>query len=196
MKILLNTVIVVSIFFGSCVSSSNENESESITEPNIEKSDENIDIEKSKRNVCNDFIFKKYDDVTGNTTYYTENFFVLDEVTDLGFAISMASGSEGNVLIQFISAGKSKCIEGDAKAYFLFTDGTRMEYENDKDSNCEMKYIIQVIKGYEKDLISNFKNKRIQKLRIETLEGNVEAEFKYSESDKFQDLFNCFTKNF
>lgn len=159
-------------------------------------SDDSTTADPIDLNDCSNLINTSEDRVTGITYTSSKNYLVIDNPTDEGghIAMSFFLGSEKSITWGLDVFGAGQCINEGDKINILFTDGSRMELQNDSDFNCEKRSTVYFgsVWGKQRQL-SDLINKKIQIIRVWTDDSFIEKEFDNTDAITFQNTLRCLT---
>jgi len=140
---------------------------------------------------CDDLVATDTDKMSGRTSTSTKAPLIVSEDGKTGLVIMAFTGS--NSLIWSVKAiGASSCIDDDAKALVLFTDGSRLELENDSKFNCDGSWVAYFGGSFGKKKEQRaLSEKEIDAMRVWTHDGFVERTFTEEQRADLRQSFAC-----
>ncbi len=146
---------------------------------------------------CNHFIEKTYDEVTGTTFLRMKDYLFISANDENKVAIFIAEridedGIETSLTIDCKDLG---CISNGNPINILFTDGSRVQYQNVSEQNC-VGFAMLFISIPDFDGISIkslLMKKKIKTLRITGNNSFVQVDFSEDNQNQLIDILNCLT---
>jgi len=139
---------------------------------------------------CSELIKKYEDKVTGEVHRMSKNKIIITDKTKKSVGV-IFQFVEGIVSIDVV--GDGNCIDAEAKIFFLFTDGTRMNLEADNKFNCEgdASFYFGLDFGRHEE-IRLLRTKLIETIRIYGYQNKVyQYDFPVKEANLFKDTLGC-----
>lgn len=89
---------------------------------------------------------------------------------------------------------KNNCVTAGDKIFILYRDGTRAEFENVNEFNCDGMVIVFFFGGEPSEKLADLGNKEIEAIRVITSNSFVEVKLKNKQSKKIMESINCITQ--
>lgn len=146
---------------------------------------------------CSELVSSKVDKMTGETSVSASEAIIVSDDGKEGIAIYLLQGNPGGARLIFIlkAIGAGNCIDDDDKMNVLFSDGSRLEIENDGDFNCDAEFTVYFggVFGKKREW-TMLKEKRIESMRVWTTKGYVEEDFTEDQGEIVKATINCLAK--
>ena len=140
---------------------------------------------------CSDLITTYLDKVTGFTARINKDAIIVSKDLKNGFSFYLIE-KNSIFVINLTVFGARTCIDETSKMNILFRDGTRLEFINNADYNCEGDFHVLFGGRYGRiKLLEQLKTKEIEIMRIGTSQGNVDMDFTSENSLEFLKLLEC-----
>src|SRR3989344_577998 len=124
---------------------------------------------------CSAIVAREVDRVTGTALTALKAPIAVSTDDTTGFIWNLLKNDEGTIMWTTKVFGASRCVEDDYKMNILFTDGSRLEIENDSKYNCDRSFTLYFGGpwGDERTLMT-FATKQIQIARVWTSNDYLE----------------------
>jgi uncharacterized protein (TIGR02145 family) len=140
---------------------------------------------------CSDLITTYLDKVTGFTARINKDAIIVSKDLKNGFSFYLIE-KNSIFVINLTVLGARTCIDETSKMNILFRDGTRLEFINNADYNCDGNFILYFGGRYGRiKLLEQLMTKEIEIMRIGTSQGNVDMDFTSENSLEFVKLLEC-----
>ena len=145
---------------------------------------------------CSDLITTIFDKVTGFTYRGNKEPIIVSKDLKNGFGFYLIE-KNSIIIINLKVLGARSCIDETNKMNILFRDGTRLEFINNADYNCDGEFdiIFGGIYGKRIKILEQLMTKEIEIIRIGTTQGSVEEELTPENSKELIMSLNCLTSN-
>jgi len=125
---------------------------------------------------CSALLTEDYDEVTGRKTTRVTDAIVLSDDNTNGVVLNVfrsdASGYFIFFMFKVVDEGKTPCFDKSNRLYLLFTDGSRQEYYNGADFNCDGTFYFTVsINAAGRKLLKEFQEKQLKTIRLVGYKG-------------------------
>lgn len=148
-------------------------------------------VTESDPNDCSTVVSTTHDRVSGKSTTMMDSPLVLSEDGKSGLIMSALKGRQ-SIIWSITAIGASSCVDDDNKVNILFTDGTRMEIENDVDFNCDGRHTTYYGGVFGKRAqLDALATKDIEVVRVWTRRGYVEKTLKPEQAAHLRTAFAC-----
>jgi len=126
---------------------------------------------------CSDIITTYLDKVTGFTARVNKEPIIVSKDLKNGFSFYLFE-KNSIFVINLQVFGASSCIDETSKMNILFRDGTRLEFINNAEYNCDGNFTLYFGGVYGRiKLLEQLKTKEIEIMRIGTTQGNIDMDF-------------------
>ena len=140
---------------------------------------------------CSDLITTYLDKVTGFTGRASKEPIIVSKDLKNGFRFYLIE-KNSIFVINLTVFGASSCIDETNKMNILFRDGTRLEFINNADYNCDGKFYLFFGGLYGRiKLLEQLMTKEIEIMRIGTTQGSVDMDFTSENSLQFMKSLEC-----
>lgn len=144
----------------------------------------------TKNGDCLAHVIQKEDEVTGEKTVAIKSFIkVVKGSESVTFFLNRSPG-EKSVFLLLKVTGSSPCIDEGEKANILFTDGTRIEIQNQSDFSCDGTFSLFIVDD-ETSTLTNLCIKPIKTIRVWTAKGYVEVDIPLAKAKSLMSAFLC-----
>jgi len=140
---------------------------------------------------CSDLITTYLDKVTGFTGRASKEPIIVSKDLKNGFRFYLIE-KNSIFVINLTVFGANSCIDETNKMNILFRDGTRLEFINNADYNCDGKFYLFFGGLYGRiKLLEQLMTKEIEIMRIGTTQGSVDMDFTSENSLQFMKSLEC-----
>ena len=140
---------------------------------------------------CSTVVSTTHDRVSGTTSTMMINPLVLSDDGKKGLIMYTMKGQQ-SIIWAITVVGASSCVDDDNKVNVLFTDGTRMEVENDANFNCDGRHTTYYGGVFGKRAQFNaLATKNIEVVRVWTRQGYVEKTLNQEQATHLRSAFAC-----
>lgn len=145
---------------------------------------------------CSQWVEYSVDKVTGESSISAKSKIIVSaDKKSKGLGILLLVSERGTLIIHTKVIGAGSCIDQGAKANILFTDGSRLELNNDGKFNCDEEFTIYFGGPFGRlDQLEQLKTKRIETIRFWTENGYVQEDFTADNKEEFYQTINCITQ--
>lgn len=142
---------------------------------------------------CEALIDTNYDEVSGNTTTALNRRVTLTHDDVEGLILSLFVPQNGTLIWLTTLVGEgANCVDDDDKVLMLFTDGSRIELENNNDFNCDANSTLYFggVFGRQKQL-RTLQQKTLKTLRVWHHGGYIQEDVSGENAAVLRKAFEC-----